>query len=322
MRQTTSIASNAVFSIDQIRKYLPLIVLILVCAGFTGLSDQFISQRNLETVLRQGSVLTIAALGATFVIQMASIDLSVGAVVGLSAVVTAWFAQSYGVLAAPIGLLVGLAIGAFTGTVYAKLKVPSFIMTLGVMVAGHGLMLHITQGRPIMIRDATLRWIGSGTLAEIPVIVLVALVSLFIAWIIQYHTTFGRAVIAVGGGELVAQRSGIRVAKVKIACFMIAGLYAGLAGTTLASRMGAGSPTAGTGLELDVIAAVVVGGTPLTGGMGSVWGTVIGALIITVLSNGLNLAGVSSYTQLIIKGMVLVVAVILSTDRKKVGIIK
>ncbi|MHA6641310.1 ABC transporter permease [Mesorhizobium sp. A623] len=183
-------------------------------------------------------------------------------------------------------------------------------------MAGHGMMLHIIEGRPIMIRDAGLRAIGSGSVAGIPTIVLIASIACAIAYIIQKYTSLGRGIMAVGGGETVALRSGIRVDRVKILAFILAGIYAVVAGVVLAARMGAGSPTAGTGLELDVIATVVIGGTPLTGG------TVIGALIIAILSNGLNLAGVSSYTQLIIKGLVLVVAIIISIDRKKIGIIK
>jgi ribose transport system permease protein len=254
--------------------------------------------------------------------MMASIDLSVGSVVGLSAVIVAYFMQSNGLIAAPAGLLSGAFLGALVGVIYAKMKVPSFIVTLGLLVAGHGMMLHITEGRPIMIKDETMRWIGSGDIAGVPTIVIVALVAFALAYVIQNHTILGRSIVAIGGGEMVAQRSGIRIDRVKIGTFALAGLYSGLAGIVLASRMGAGSPTAGTGLELDVIAAVVIGGTPLTGGMGGVVGTIIGALIITILSNGLNLAGVSSYSQLIIKGAVLVIAVVISIDRKKIGVIK
>ena len=309
-------------SLERMRAYFPFMVLVIVCIGFAIFSDQFVSARNFETVLRQTAVLSIAAMGGTFVILMGSIDLSVGSVVGLSSVVVAFFMQSLGIAAIPTGLIVGGLIGAMVGFIYAKLKVPSFIVTLGVLVAGHGAMLHITEGRPIMVRDAFLRWIGSGDVAGIPTIVIVAIGAFAIAYFIQHHTVLGRSIVAIGGGEVVAERSGIRVDRVKILTFMLAGIFSGLAGIVLVSRMGAGSPTAGTGLELDVIAAVVIGGTPLTGGMGGVGGTVIGALIIAVLSNGLNLAGVSSYTQLIIKGAVLVAAVIISIDRKKIGIIK
>lgn len=317
---TPSLRSGMNF--DRLRTYFPFMVLILVCIGFAIFSDQFVSARNLETVLRQASVLSIAAMGATFIIMMASIDLSVGSVVGLSAVIVAYFMQSNGLLAAPAGLLSGAFLGALVGVVYAKMKVPSFIVTLGLLVAGHGMMLHITEGRPIMIKNETMRWIGSGDIAGVPTIVIVALIAFAVAYVIQNHTILGRSIVAIGGGEMVAQRSGIRIDRVKIGTFALAGLYSGLAGIVLSSRMGAGSPTAGTGLELDVIAAVVIGGTPLTGGMGGVVGTIIGALIITILSNGLNLAGVSSYSQLIIKGAVLIIAVVISIDRKKIGVIK
>ncbi len=307
---------------DDLRVYFPFFVLVIVCIGFSIFSDQFLSVRNLETVLRQTAVLSIAAMGGTFIILMASIDLSVGAVVGLAAVLVAYFMQDYGMSALIAGLVAGAVLGAAAGTIYAKFKVPSFIVTLGLMVAGHGMMLHITEGRPIMIRDGVMREIGSGTVAGIPTIVLIALFAFAVAYVIQNYTTLGRSILAIGGGEVVAQRSGIRVDRVKITTFALAGLYSGLGGIVLASRMGAGSPTAGNGLELDVIAAIVIGGTPLTGGMGGVAGTLIGALIISILSNGLNLAGVSSYTQLIVKGAVLVAAVIISIDRKKIGVIK
>jgi len=307
---------------QDLRKYFPFLVLIVVCIAFSLVSDQFFSSRNLETVLRQTAVLSIAAMGGTFIIMMASIDLSVGSVVGLAAVVTAYFVGEFGYAAILMGVTVGGLLGAVVGGVYAKLKVPSFIVTLGLLVAGHGMMLHITEGRPIMIKDASLRAIGSGSVAGIPTIVLIAIVACAIAYVIQKYTSLGRSIIAVGGGETVALRSGIRVDRVKIFAFILAGIYSGVAGVVLAMRMGAGSPTAGSGLELDVIAAVVIGGTPLTGGMGGVVGTLIGALIIAILSNGLNLAGISSYTQLIIKGLVLVIAIIISIDRKKIGIIK
>jgi ribose/xylose/arabinose/galactoside ABC-type transport system permease subunit len=307
---------------ERLRTYFPFFVLVIVCIGFAIFSDQFVSARNFETVLRQTAVLSIAAMGGTFVILMGSIDLSVGSVVGLSAVVVAYMMQYFGIIAIPSGLIVGGILGALVGFVYARLKVPSFIVTLGLLVAGHGMMLHITEGRPIMVRDEFMRWIGSGDILGVPTIVLIAVVAFAIAYVIQNHTALGRSIVAIGGGEVVSQRSGIPVDRVKVMTFALAGLYSGLAGIVLASRMGAGSPTAGTGLELDVIAAVVIGGTPLTGGMGGVAGTVVGALIIAVLSNGLNLAGVSSYTQLIIKGAVLVAAVIISIDRKKIGIIK
>lgn len=307
---------------ERLRTYFPFFVLVIVCIGFAIFSDQFVSARNFETVLRQTAVLSIAAMGGTFVILMGSIDLSVGSVVGLSAVVVAYMMQYFGIIAIPSGLIVGGVLGALVGFVYARLKVPSFIVTLGLLVAGHGMMLHITEGRPIMVRDEFMRWIGSGDILGVPTIVLIAVVAFAIAYVIQNHTALGRSIVAIGGGEVVSQRSGIPVDRVKVMTFALAGLYSGLAGIVLASRMGAGSPTAGTGLELDVIAAVVIGGTPLTGGMGGVAGTIVGALIIAVLSNGLNLAGVSSYTQLIIKGAVLVAAVIISIDRKKIGIIK
>jgi ribose/xylose/arabinose/galactoside ABC-type transport system permease subunit len=307
---------------ERLRTYFPFFVLVIVCIGFAIFSDQFVSARNFETVLRQTAVLSIAAMGGTFVILMGSIDLSVGSVVGLSAVVVAYMMQYFGIIAIPSGLIVGGILGALVGFVYARLKVPSFIVTLGLLVAGHGMMLHITEGRPIMVRDEFMRWIGSGDILGVPTIVLIAVVAFAIAYVIQNHTALGRSIVAIGGGEVVSQRSGIPVDRVKVMTFALAGLYSGLAGIVLASRMGAGSPTAGTGLELDVIAAVVIGGTPLTGGMGGVAGTIVGALIIAVLSNGLNLAGVSSYTQLIIKGAVLVAAVIISIDRKKIGIIK
>jgi ribose transport system permease protein len=311
------------FSVDTLRRTFPFIFLVVLVAVFTGLNTRFLSFDNLMTVLEQCTVLLVAALAMTFIIMAGSIDISVGSIVGLSALVAALTAPTLGAWAIVPSVAVGLACGLANGLLLAVGKVPSFIATMGTGVVYRGMVLFFTRGSPVEIEDrgflslyADYSW---GVLSH-QVIIGIALA--IVCWAIATYTVFGREVRAIGGGERVSILTGISVVRVKIYMFSLLGLLCGLAGVLQGARTMAASAQLGQGLELDAIAAVVVGGTPLTGGIGSVVNTMLGVLIITLLSNGMNMSGVDPYLQAIVKGIVLICAVFITIDRKKIGIIK
>ena len=306
----------------RIRGLFPVLLLAALCTAFALLSPRFLTVGNGLVVAQQSVVLLVAALGMTFVIVNGSIDLSVGSIVALSALVTASTSTALGPFAVVPAMLAGLACGLLNGGIFARGRVPSFIVTLGTMVIFRGVVLYWTRGAPVSIQSFEFLDVFAGRTLGVPNAVLIAAAALALAWVVFEHTVFGREVRAVGGGERVAHLSGIRVDRVKIGVFAISGLLCGLAGALQASRTMAATAQLGEGLELDVIAAVVVGGTPLTGGVGSMGGTLIGVLIISVMSNGMNMVGVDPYLQSIAKGLVLVLAVFVTIDRKKIRIIK
>ena len=307
---------------DQVRRLFPVLLLVVLAAVFTALSPRFLQFNNLMIVAQQAVVLLVAALGMTFVIIAGSIDLSVGAIVALAALVAAATSASLGVLAIVPACLVGVACGLINGIVVAKGKVPSFIVTLGAMVVYRGVVLFFTRGAPISIEDESFLDVYSGRSFNVPHSALIAVALIGLAAVMLNMTVFGREVRAVGGGERIAFLTGLKVDRVKIAIFALLGLLCGMAGLLQGARAMAATAQLGEGLELDAIAAVVVGGTPLTGGIGSIGGTILGALIITILSNGMNIVGVDPYFQNIVKGLVLVLSVFVTIDRKKIGIIK
>lgn len=310
------------FRREDVRRFFPILLLVVLVAIFSLASPRFLQFNNLMIVAQQAVVLLVAALGMTFVIIAGSIDLSVGAIVALAALVAAATSASLGVFAIVPACAIGLACGLINGLVVAKGKVPSFIVTLGAMVVYRGIVLYFTRGAPISIEDEGFLDVYSGRTAGIPHSVLIALALIVVAAVILNFTVFGREVRAIGGGERIAHLTGIRVDRVKIAIFALLGLLCGMAGLLQGARSMAATAQLGEGLELDAIAAVVVGGTPLTGGIGSIQGTILGALIITILSNGMNIIGLDPYFQNIVKGLVLVLSVFVTIDRKKIGIIK
>jgi len=305
-----------------LRSYFPLMLLAVLCLVFGIARPRFFTPDNFMIILTQMVMVGIAAMGLTFVIVGGSIDISIGSVVALSAVAAALTVPYLGVFAIIPACLTGALCGAITGTVFSVGKVPSFIATMGGMVAYRGVVLIVTKGRPIQINDELFLKVFSGRTLNIPNAALIALIFVVIAYIIFNKTPFGREVRAIGGGERVAALTGVRVTRTKMMMYLLAGAMYGIAGLLQSARVVAATATIGEGLEMDVIAAVVVGGTPLTGGIGSIGGTILGVLIITVLSNGMNMMGLSPYIQSISKGIVLVVAVFITIDRKKIGIIK
>ena len=306
----------------EVKRLVPVMLLAVMCLAFGSLSGRFLQFQNAMIILTQAVVLLVAALGMTFVIVAGSIDLSVGSIVALAALVAAVTSNSLGVLALVPCCAIGLAAGLLNGMVIAKGKVPSFIVTMGAMVVYRGVVLFWTRGAPISIDNEPFLDVYSGRSWGVPHSALIALALVVVAHVVLNRTVFGRELRAVGAGERVAVLTGIRVPRVKILMFGLLGLMCGMAGLLQGARTMAATSQLGEGLELDVIAAVVVGGTPLTGGVGTIGGTILGALIITILSNGMNMIGVDPYLQNIVKGLVLVGAVFVTIDRAKIGIIK
>lgn len=283
-------------------------VLLVVLASLV--SDRFLTIPNLLNVLRQVSIVGILATGQTFVVLTAGIDLSVGSILGVSVVLVARYLDIRGMMVAiPLALGAGATIGLVNGLAIANAGIPPFIMTLGTLSFVRGLAFIITGGIPIPILDDNYYFLGNGRIAGVPIPALILLTTLAVSFITLHYTPFGRCLYAIGSNEDAARLSGVPVRRFKAVAYMISGLLAALAGLVYSSQLSVGTPVAGQAYELDAIAAVVVGGTSLFGGRGSVLGTFVGTLIIGVLANVLNLTGVDPYVQQLFKGALIVVAV-------------
>ncbi|MGV0819479.1 ABC transporter permease [Martelella sp. AMO21009] len=298
-------------------------VLVALCIVAALLSPAFLNAANVTNVLRQVALFGIVSVGMTFVILTKGIDLSVGSILGVCAVVTALLltgGMSVGLTIFTV-LLLGAGLGAVNGLGITLGGVPPFIMTLGMMVMGRGLALTSANGQPIGLGDRTadFMWLGRGYALGIPVpawiFLIVALISIFVL----RYTAYGRQVYAVGSNEEAAHLSGIHVKFVTFSVYVISGLLAGLTALIFVSRLTVGEPTAGTGIELEAIAITVIGGTSLFGGEGGIFGTIIGAAILAVLANIMNLVGVSPFTQQIVKGAIIVGAVLYEMQRRRKG---
>lgn len=304
-------------TMPNMRALVPYLAFVLIFAFFSIMVfDRFNTLHNFSTILQQATVLAIVAFGMHFVISTGSIDLSVGSTLSLAGLVGAAVSLWAGPLGIVAALGVGALVGLFNGVVFTYLKVPSFMVSLGTLLAVQGLTIVYSRSNPIVI-DASIMPIGM-----FPNIVYVAAGVFVLCYVLYNHTTFGRYCMAIGGDERVSGMSGLPVNAVKVSVFVVSGLLAGLGGIVMAARLGAATPTAGNAFELSVISAVVLGGTPLTGGVGSMQNTVIGALIIAMLGNGLIILGISSEIQKIITGLILILAVFLSLERGKIGVIK
>lgn len=294
------------------RKYAALAALVLLVIVASLVSDRFLQLGNLLNVMRQISIVGVLALGMTFVIITAGIDLSVGAMMAVVVVYTADTVQTVGILpAVVVALAVGSLLGLVNGLGVTLGKVQPFIMTLGMLAFAKGIALIYTQGQPIPITNQTFLQLGNGRILGVPNPAIVFVLLSVACWFVLRHSVYGRSVYAVGANEEAARLSGIPVQRVKCSVYVIAGLMAGVAGLLYASQLGVGTPVAGDGAELAAIAATVVGGTSLFGGIGTVGGTFIGAAILGVLSNTLNLAGVSPFAQNLFRGVLIVAAVML-----------
>jgi ribose transport system permease protein len=314
-----------------ISKYRPLltrfqssIALILLCLLLSILSDKFLTVDNGWNVLRQISVNVCISIGMTLVVLTAGIDLSVGSVLALSGAVAAGLLKTGIEMPGPdlfIGftllgtivaaLLTGSALGLFNGLVITKFKVPPFVATLAMLTIARGLTMLWTKGYPISNLGNRFGYIGTGWLLGIPVLVWISTLIVIASLIITNKTSLGRYIYAIGGNENAARLSGINIGRVKIIVYAIAGVLAAIGGVMVTSRLDSAQPNAGISYELDSIAAVVIGGTSLSGGRGTIMGTVLGAIIIGVLNNGLVLLDVSPFWQQVVKGLVILLAVII-----------
>ncbi|MFI6474913.1 substrate-binding domain-containing protein [Streptomyces sp. NPDC050516] len=298
-----------------------LSALVVLVAAMALLSGDFLTTQNLLNVGVQAAVTAILAFGVTFVIVSAGIDLSVGSVAALSATVLGWSATSEGVpvwLAVLMAVATGIACGLVNGVLVSYGKLPPFIATLAMLSVGRGLSLVISQGSPIAFPDSV-SVLGDTLGGWLPVPVLVMIAAGLVTALVLSRTYIGRSMYAIGGNEEAARLSGLRVKRQKLVIYALSGLFAAVAGIVLASRLASAQPQAAQGYELDAIAAVVIGGASLSGGVGKASGTLIGALILAVLRNGLNLLSVSAFWQQVVIGVVIALAVLLDTLRRKAG---
>ncbi|AIM15716.1 ribose ABC transporter permease [Bacillus sp. X1(2014)] len=309
--------ANLVNTISQ--KLGPLLGLLILFVIVSVLNPSFLEPLNILNLLRQVAINALIAFGMTFVILTGGIDLSVGAILALSSSLMAGMIVSGvdPILAILIGCVLGALMGVVNGLLITKGKMAPFIATLATMTILRGLTLVYTEGNPITgLGDHHLfQLFGRGYFLGIPVPAVTMILTFVVLYILLHKTPFGRKTYAIGGNEKAALISGIKVPNVKVMIYALSGLLSALAGAILTSRLNSAQPTAGTSYELDAIAAVVLGGTSLSGGKGRIFGTLIGALIIGTLNNGLNLLGVSSFYQMVVKGIVIIIAVLL--DRKK-----
>lgn len=308
-----------------LKQFGPLLFLIVLMIVFTALKPSFIDPINVFNIMRQISITGLIALGMTFVILTAGIDLSVGALLALCGMVAAIVAKGgaastlslsasegtgYGWFAALLAaVIVGSAAGFVQGQVITRLKVPPFVVTLGGLTIFRGLTLMLSNGGPISGFTSDMRWFGTGLVGPVPVPVIIFAIAAILCHIVLRYTRYGRAVYAVGGNAEAARLSGVRVDRILVSVYVIVGFFSGLAAFVLSARLNSAEAVAGLGYELTVISAVVIGGTSLFGGIGSVGGTLVGAALIGVLQNGLQFNNVSSYTQSVVIGLILILAV-------------
>lgn len=300
-------------------KYKSLIGLIVLCVVITIVSPAFMTLSNITNIFTQVSTNAIIAIGMTFVILTGGIDLSVGSTVAISGALAASILKSTNniPLAILVAAITGIVIGLINGILISKGKLQAFIVTLATMTIFRGATLIFTNGTPISKLSETFVKIGNGKIGFIPIPVIITIVILIISIYLLTQTRFGRYLYALGGNEDSAKLSGINTNKIKTLVYVISGFASSIAGIIITSRIGSASPNAGTSFELDAIAAVVIGGTSLSGGEGKITGTIIGALIIGVLNNGLNLMNVSPFYQSIVKGLVILIAVLLDKKSRK-----
>lgn len=310
------------------RGLAPVGVLVLLCVVITVISPNFLSFSNLVRLLSAAAIPLVLVMGATFVILMGSIDLSVEGVVALAAVITSMLVLNdftgadLGLLAVPVAVAAGGAVGFINGFVHVRLQIPSFMATLGFGFAGVGVATAILGGFTVRIADRGFRELALGRFLDVPFSVWLAALAVLVAWVIQERTRLGRWVYAIGTDEVTARQAGVPVERTRILVFTLAGLFYGLGGALAAAQLGQGHALMGTGRLFTTITAVVVGGTALSGGVGSVLNSVIGVGIVIVLTNGMVLMGIPPYVQQGVQGLMIIAAVALALDRSRLVVVK
>ncbi|ORM68336.1 ABC transporter permease subunit [Pantoea rwandensis] len=296
---------------------LPILILIVAVFGFV--TPNFFTEANLLNITRQASINIVLAAGMTFVILTGGIDLSVGSMLGTTAVVAMVVSldPAFAGLTIPAALGAGLIMGLFNGVLVAWAGLPPFIVTLGTYTALRGAAYLLADGTTVINSDINFEWIGNGYLGSVPWLIIIAFAVIALCWFILRRTTLGVHIYAVGGNVQAARLTGIKVGMVLVFVYAMSGMLSGLGGLMSASRLYSANGNLGVGYELDAIAAVILGGTSFVGGIGTITGTLIGALIIATLNNGMTLMGVSYFWQLVIKGAVIIIAVLIDKYRTR-----
>lgn len=304
---------------DLYSKYGIFVILIVAVIVASLLSDTFLTPRNISNIIRQNAVVMIIAFGAQMVLITGEVDLSPGSVCAFAGVLSTVTMLKTGnpIIALLVGILVGAIFGFFNGLIVTACGIPSFIMTLASQFIGRGAVLAYTNAQPVNGFDSSYTIFGQGVVAGIPMPILIMAIVLIFYWILMNRKRFGRYVYAVGGNEDAARASGINTKMIKIKAFLFAGAAAGLAGVILMSRLNSGQPTGGDQYEFDAITAAIIGGTSMSGGVGKVYGTVVGALFVGVLLNIMTQMDVSAYYQKIVKGAIIALAVIIDAQVRR-----
>lgn len=299
-------------------EYFIFVIFLVLVIALTCLKPSFIQPSNLVNILKQASINGILSFGMMFVIIAGGFDMSVGSTVAFAGILAAMMGQGQYPLFVPliVALIAGLAVGIVNGVGVAVGDLPPFIMTLGTMTAVRGLALLISNGKPITGISAGYKAIAASSVFGVPMLAVFLVIIILICSFILAKTVYGRRVYACGGNLLAARVAGINTTKIRVSTFAIAGLLAGFCGFLMTSRVTIGQPTAAESYEMDAITACVVGGVSMSGGVGKPWGVVIGALLITVITNGLDILGVSSHWQKIVKGVIIVIAVLIDVKGK------
>jgi ribose transport system permease protein len=324
MAKADTAAVSAAAAFDRVRPYAPALVLVLLLLGISIAEPGFLRPKDLSVVLSDASVLFVLAAGMTFVIMLGGIDLSVQAGASFASMVVAELLPKLGYGAFPVTILIGLAAGLCSGFVHVRLRIPSFIATLATGGIMTGLSLLMEEGQSVALLDDGRRacnWI-TGSVLGVPDVILIAAIVAVGGMFIQRYTRFGRFSAAIGAGEPAARAAGISVDRYKIMAFGLSGAFAALGGVLLAARLASGSPDLANQLLLPTIAAVVVGGTAITGGIGNIGLTVVGTLIVSIVRIGMTFLGVDIFAQQIVFGVALILAVFITIDRGKIAIIK
>ncbi|MDD3360408.1 MAG: ABC transporter permease [Hespellia sp.] len=304
--------------VASLRSFALVFVIIIIFVAMSFASPVFLTSKNLINIVRQISINGIIAVGMTFVILTGGIDLSVGSVVAITSVICGYLLQngSNWLVACVVALGIALVFGAFNGFMIAYVGFQPFIATLATVTMGSGIALAFSDGKPFTITNETFLKIGQGYVGPIPIPVILLVIIVAIGLIILKTTTFGRYVFAIGGNKSAAKLSGVRTRRIELMVYMLSSVCAAVVGLILSARISSGQPTAGEGYELDAIAATAIGGTSMSGGLGSLTGTVFGFVILGLMTNSMNLLNINSFYQQIAKGILIILAVFLDMTSK------